>query len=77
MVMGLGAGGGGEEMGKQTPFEAFHQKSNEPYFMNAMVFYDLPCNALKCLGPKPALSASFLPVAGRGGAIFATTDVIL
>lgn len=45
--------------------------------MNAMVFYDLPCNALKCLGPKPALSASFLPVAGRGGAIFATTDVIL
>lgn len=32
----------GKEKGKQMPLEALHQKPNEPYFMNAMVFYDIP-----------------------------------
>ena len=50
------------------PLEALHQKANEPYFMNAMVFYDIPWNSLKRLGPKPALSASFLPQRLQGHA---------
>lgn len=66
----------GKEKGKQMPLEALHQKPNEPYFMNPMVFYDIPWNSLKCLGPKPALSASFLPIVRRRVVIFATTDVI-
>lgn len=59
------------------PLEVLHQISNEPYFMNAMVFYDLLCNSSKCVGPEPTLSACFHPAAKRSIAIFATANVIL
>lgn len=51
------------------PLDVFRQKSNEPYLMNAMVFYDLLCNSLKCLGPEPALSVCFHPAAERSIAV--------
>ena len=57
------------------PLDVFHQKSNEPYFMNAMVFYDLLCNSLKCLGPEPALSVCFHPLLKE--ALLFATEVIL
>jgi hypothetical protein len=46
--------GGGDrtrtEEGKQMPLEVSHQKPNEPYFLNAMVFYEL--NFFKMSGSR-------------------------
>lgn len=59
---GKGGEGRRTEKGKQMPLEVFHQKANEPYFMNAMEFYNLLCDSLKCLGPKPANESAHLNV---------------